>query len=110
MRNVIRFALMAAATAIVSTVGFAQAAKTDLSGTWGFSVETGAGPGTPTITLKQDADKLTGHYSGQLGEADLTGSVKDQDFTFVFTVVAQGMPLKCTYAATSRARMRSKAR
>lgn len=55
---------------------------------------------TPTITLKHDSEKLTGHYSGQLGEADLTGSVKGQEFVFVFSVEAQGMKLLCTYTGT----------
>jgi hypothetical protein len=44
-----------------------------ISGTWTFDVVTDAGTGTPTVTLKQDGEKLTGHYSSQtLGEADLT--------------------------------------
>jgi hypothetical protein len=47
--------------------------------------------------LKQDGEKLTGHYSGQLGESDLTGSVKGQDVVFTFTVDTQGFTLKCTY-------------
>ncbi len=85
-------------TALVAASAFAgQAAKVDLSGKWTFTVETGAGSGTPTITLKQDGDKLTGHYSGQLGEADLTGSIKGAEFTFKFTVDAQGNNLECTY-------------
>jgi hypothetical protein len=54
----------------------------------------------PTITLKQDGGTLTGHYSGQLGEADLTGTVKGQDVTFTFVVDAQGMKLTCTYSGT----------
>lgn len=76
----------------------AQGGKTDVTGKWVFNVETSAGSGTPTITLKQDGDKLTGHYSGQLGEADLTGSVKGADFSFTFSVDAQGMKLDCKYA------------
>jgi hypothetical protein len=80
----------------LSIAGFAQA-KIDLTGNWTFTVETSAGSGTPTITLKQDGDKVTGHYSGQLGEADLTGALKGQELVFEFTVDVQGMPLKCTY-------------
>ena len=56
---------------------------------------------TPTITLKQDGEKLAGHYSGQLGEADLTGSVKGQDVSFKFTVDVQGNVLECTYTGTA---------
>jgi len=51
-------------------------ARLDVTGTWAFQVETSGGSGTPTMTFKQDGEKLTGHYSGQLGEAPLTGTVK----------------------------------
>jgi len=64
-------------------------------------VGSSAGSGTPTITLKQDGEKLTGHYSGQLGEADLAGSVKGQDVSFKFTVDVQGNVLECTYTGTA---------
>jgi hypothetical protein len=88
----------------------AQAGKVDVTGKWGFSVETGAGSGTPTITFKQDGEKLTGHYSGQLGEADLTGSVKGADITFKFDVDAQGTALAITYtgAVDSKDSMKGK--
>ena len=92
-------ALLAAASA-----GAGQAAKTDLTGKWIFTVETSGGSGTPTITLKQDGEKLTGHYSGQLGEADLTGTIKGNDFTFKFTVDAQGNNLECTYQGTAESK------
>jgi copper(I)-binding protein len=86
---------------VVATVTLtAQASKVDVTGKWMFNVETAAGSGTPTITLKQDGDKLTGHYSGQLGEADLTGTVKGQEIAFKFTVDAQGNNLDCTYTGT----------
>ena len=86
---------------VMSSLAFAaQGAKVDVTGTWTFTVDTSAGSGTPTIALKQDGDKLTGHYSGQLGEADLAGSVKGQDIAFTFTVEAQGTKLVCTYTGT----------
>jgi len=85
---------------LLGGAALAQNARTDLSGKWRFTVETSAGSGTPTITLKQDTDKLTGHYSGLLGESDLTGSVKGQDFVFTFNAEAQGYSFKCTYTGT----------
>src|SRR5438874_12757326 len=87
----------AAAVVIGATAVAAQAAKVDVTGKWAFNVETAAGAGTPTITLKQDGEKLTGHYSGQLGEADLTGTIKGAELTFKFSVDAQGNALECTY-------------
>jgi hypothetical protein len=99
-----RLGAVAAAMVVVSLVGFAQSAKVDVTGKWLFTVDTSAGSGTPIITLKQDGEKLTGHYSGQLGESDLTGSVKGQDIVFTFTVDAQGFALTCTYTGTIEAK------
>jgi hypothetical protein len=73
----------------------------DVTGKWAFSVETSAGAGAPTFTFKQDGEKLTGHYTGTFGEADLTGTVKGADVTFSFTVDAQGNALKETYTGTA---------
>jgi hypothetical protein len=94
---------MAAVGAIVMLVfavsaarGAAQA-KVDVTGKWAFNVETSAGAGSPTFTFKQDGEKLTGHYTGTFGEADLTGTVKGNDISFAFTVDAQGTSLKETY-------------
>jgi hypothetical protein len=80
--------------------GAGQAAKVDVTGKWAFAVETAAGSGTPVMTFKQEGEKLTGHYSGQLGEADLTGTVKGQDIEFKFSVDAQGMTLNAVYTGT----------
>lgn len=75
--------------------------RIDVSGKWMFQVETSAGSGTPTVTFKQDGEKLTGHYSSaQLGEADLTGTVKGRDITFSFTASVEGMSINVSYAGT----------
>ena len=95
-----RIVAVATVAAVLSLAAFAQSGKADLTGKWLFTVDTSAGSGTPTITLKQDGEKLTGHYSGQLGESDLTGSVKGQDIEFTFTVDAQGFALTCIYTGT----------
>ena len=79
--------------------GAAQA-KVNVTGKWAFNVETSAGAGAPTFTFKQDGEKLTGHYTGTFGEADLTGTVKGADITFSFTVDAQGNAIKETYTGT----------
>jgi hypothetical protein len=91
-------ALAALAVVCLATIAAAQAAKTDVTGKWSFNVETAAGAGTPVITLKQDGEKLTGHYSGQLGEADLAGTVKGQNVEFKFSVDLQGQTLNCVYS------------
>ncbi len=78
----------------------AQRDKVDVTGKWTFAVETAAGSGTPTMTFKQDGEKLTGHYSGQLGEAELTGTVKGQAISFAFSGDAQGTKVDAEYSGT----------
>lgn len=92
-------ALVILAVAMSTARGAAQA-KVDVTGKWAFNVETSAGAGAPTFTFKQDGEKLTGHYTGTFGEADLTGTVKGAEITFSFTVDAQGNQLKETYTGT----------
>jgi len=93
---------LCAVTMLVAASAYAgQASKVDVTGKWTFTVETPAGGGTPTITLKQEGEKLTGHYSGQFGEIDgLTGTIKGRDFTFKFAADAQGTSLEFTYTGT----------
>jgi hypothetical protein len=92
-------AVMMLVFALAAVRGAAQA-KVDVTGKWAFSVETSAGAGQPTFTFKQDGEKLTGHYTGTFGEADITGTVKGADITITFTVDAQGTALKETYTGT----------
>ena len=63
--------------------------KIDVTGSWGLTVETEAGSGNPSFTFKQEGEKLTGHYKGLLGEADLTGTVKGDRIEFSFKVSSQ---------------------
>src|SRR5262245_52582777 len=107
----IRVAAVAAVLLFAACRVHAQSPKVDVTGKWAFSVETAAGSGTPTITLKQDGERLTGKYSGQLGEADLTGTVKGQDVAFSFLVDVQGTRIECRYTGTveSKDAMKGKA-
>ena len=86
-------ALLAVAAFAVAQVANAA----DVTGTWIMAVETGAGSGTPTFVLVQKGEALTGSYKGQLGEAQVTGTVKGNDVTIEYKVDAQGQPLAVTY-------------
>lgn len=78
-----------------------QGAKVDLTGTWAFTVMSDAGVGTPTVTFKQDGEKLTGHYSSMLlGEADLTGTVKGQALEFTFKADLGGTVIEFKFKGT----------
>jgi hypothetical protein len=72
----------------------------DLTGTWAFEVRTEAGTRTPTVMLKQEGARLTGRYKSQLGEAPVTGEVKDKNFTFQVTLPIEGNPMTITYTGT----------
>jgi hypothetical protein len=64
-------------------------AAASLTGKWLITITTDAGgTTTPTVTLTQQGDSLSGRYSSQmLGEADVVGTVgKDGVFEFSFEV------------------------
>jgi hypothetical protein len=103
VKHLRKTAVIVAAALIMAggATGALAQAKINLTGKWVFTVETTAGTGTPTVTLRQDGEKLTGHYSStNLGEADLTGTVKGQSVNFTFEGNVQGNAVPVTYAAT----------
>jgi hypothetical protein len=69
----------------------------DISGKWDFHVETDVGSGDPTFDFHQTGEKLTGTYSGQLGTAQLTGTVKGDTVEFSFEVSALDQNGKVVY-------------
>jgi hypothetical protein len=77
-----------------------QEARTDVSGTWNFQVEFSGGSGTPTMTFKQDGEKLTGQYTGQLGEAPLNGTIKGNAIEFAIDVNVEGTAAHIVYSGT----------
>jgi hypothetical protein len=78
-----------------------QSAKVDVTGVWAFTVESAAGTGTPTVTLKQDGEMLTGHYSSQLfGEAKLTGTAKGETVDFTVHAEVEGFKVELKYFGT----------
>lgn len=61
----------------------AGAQPRDLSGKWAFEVVTENGTGNPTVTFKQEGEKLTGTYDSQRGgPRPLEGTVKGDKVTF----------------------------
>jgi hypothetical protein len=101
MRTYVVAAGAAAAVLLAGVTAGAQG-KVDVTGKWQLEVNTEAGgTTTPTVTLKQDGEKLTGHYSSAtLGEADVAGTVKGQNIMFSFSADAGGQSLEVTYTGT----------
>jgi hypothetical protein len=78
-----------------------QDTPADVAGAWALTVETGQGTGTPSVTFKQDGEKLTGAYSSQVfGEQKVTGTIKGNAITFSFTGSVEGNSMTVTYAGT----------
>jgi len=77
------------------------AAKVDVTGSWSVEVTTSTISASPTISLKQDGEKLTGQYvSAQYGSFPLTGTVKGDKIEFAFGMTIEGNSLTVSYAGT----------
>jgi hypothetical protein len=95
---IVVMALIGVASQVASA---GQAAKVDVTGVWIFTVESQAGKSNPTLTFKQDGEKLTGQYSSQLmGEAQLSGTVKGQAIDFTVSANVQGTSVELKYVGT----------
>jgi len=79
---------MKKALAVLAIVVFLTASSyaADVTGTWEAKVEVGGQTGSPNFVLKQNGEELTGTYSGALGEAPVTGTVRGSDVTIDFEV------------------------
>jgi len=102
--NIIRVHGMLAVAITIAIAGAVEASAqtADVVGAWIFTVTTDAsGTTMPAVTLEQDGEKLTGRYSsGNLGEANLTGSVNGSEITFTFSADLLGQLAPVTYTGT----------
>ncbi len=86
MTYTIRVSRMLAAAIVIGLAGAVEAsAQTSLSGAWTFTVDLDGSITYPAVTLVQDGETLTGHYSSEgLGENDITGTVSEMKITIMF--------------------------
>ena len=56
----------------------------DITGTWAAAVVLDAGSGTATFVFARKGETLSGSYTGVLGEAKLTGTVKGEQVEWSF--------------------------
>ena len=87
------------ALAFAGTLAAQEKAAATLTGTWLFEVTHAAGVSTPTVTITQKDDKLTGKYVGSYGESELTGTIKDTEFTFTVEIGTE-QKVKVVYTGT----------
>ena len=85
------------AFALMTLIATQVSRAADVSGTWIMTVQTSAGSGSPTFTLVQKGDAISGTYKGQLGEAPVTGAMSGNDMTLEFSVDLQGQSLTIKY-------------
>jgi hypothetical protein len=90
--------LTIAAIFVFAAVLAVAAQDKNVSGNWKLTIETPNGPGTPSLVLKQEGEKLTGTYKGRFGESPLEGTVKGNEIKFTVKVNAQGNELAIEYA------------
>jgi hypothetical protein len=69
----------------------------DVAGKWSMTLEMANGTGSPTLTLKQDGEKIGGTYAGRYGEFPLTGTLKGNAIEFAFTMTAEGTDVDMTF-------------
>jgi hypothetical protein len=75
-------------SSLTTAVAIAEPVK--IGGVWKFTVELEIGTGHPTVTLKQDGEKLTGTYDGRYGAAPLEGTIKENKIEFTVSMTAEG--------------------
>ena len=102
MEYTIRMSTMLATAIMIALAGAVEAsAQTNLSSAWTFTVDLNGSITYPAVTLVQDGETLTGHYSSEgLGENDITGTVDGSEIKIMFTADLQGMPVDVLYTGT----------
>lgn len=75
--------------------------KINLTGTWVVDVQTDMGSGNPTFVLKQEGEKISGTYTGSLGESPVTGTLKGNVLHLEFSIQGNLITYDGTATATS---------
>jgi hypothetical protein len=78
----------------------AEPGAIDVTGTWDVSVTSQEGTAHPSLVLRQEGEKITGTYSGRMGETDLEGTLKGNDIRLAFTLKFREVSYKVTYTGT----------
>ena len=95
MRLILRSSLLV--LVILCLIPVAALADHHVSGTWVLTVDLGGQGGDPTFVLEEkEPGKLTGTYSGALGQAEVTGTVNGNEVEFSFSSDAGDVTYKGT--------------
>jgi len=66
----------------------AEPAKVE--GKWSASLQLESINSSPSLTFKQEGEKLTGSYQGYYGTSPLEGQVKENEIAFTVTMTIEG--------------------
>ena len=69
----------------------------NITGAWNFQVESPNGTGTPSFTFVHAGPNIVGTYKGLFGEAEFSGSLRNQELKFAFDVRVEEQPVTVTY-------------
>jgi hypothetical protein len=94
-----RFVTLVAAAVLLPLLA-AGGDPQDVTGVWTMNVETGMGSGSPTFTLTQKGETVSGTYRGYFGEAPVTGTVTGDAVTLTLEVTVQGQDMTVDYVGT----------
>jgi hypothetical protein len=76
----------------------APAAKPiDVAGKWTMAMVTSMFNANVALEFKQDAEKITGTYTGRYGQSPLQGTLKKNAIEFVVTIDAEGTQTRMTF-------------
>ncbi len=78
----------------------AQTENVNVSGTWDLTLKLYDATATPTITLHQEGEKITGTYDGSLGKASLEGNITGKNIRFIVSFRFLELTLSATYSGT----------
>ncbi|MBZ5495009.1 MAG: hypothetical protein LAP85_01285 [Acidobacteriia bacterium] len=85
---------------LLPLVSPAEPEAVDVTGTWDMTVESQQGTAHPSISLKQEGEKITGIYRGQMGESSLAGTIKGNDIGFTVSLKFQDVAYTVNYTGS----------
>jgi len=93
------------ASVVLFFLGFAPCAAwpeaLDVTGAWDMKVQTQEGAAQVSLTLRQEGEKITGAYSGKMGQSRLVGVIKGDEIRFSVTLKFQETSYTVTYSGTA---------
>jgi len=72
----------------------------DVTGSWDMTVEISGEAAHPSILLRQDGERISGTYEGQMGKSSVEGSLKGTDIQFRVSLKFQDSVYAITYTGT----------